>query len=650
MKALTEATAKLFAPIPLESRDRLHLALSKEGNTFIAIIKATEDEHGFRRTPSVFAQREFVQRIPERRQLDNPNLFVEKWEFAATDITCAIIHAVWPKEHVTFDDESRILYNYQLLTLTQQTRNAEVHASYKATKAVPAHSLELVEDPELKLAPYQQVATVLSSESEGFGLFMEQGAGKTPCIITQINTAARDFKEKRMYRAIIVCPNAVRMNWANEFRRFSTQKGKVTILRGGELARTKALIDALTVSDGEKFTVVIVSYGTLVPMIGVLKQIEWDLASIDEAHLIKWPETKRCKAALELRDAARARYPLTGTPVCNTPLDLYALFEFMGKGFSGFNSWKAFRSFYGTFDSSDGESKLVGVQNLPFLKERLARLSFIINKKEALPDLPEKLYSIIEVEMTKDQQDAYDNVARHLALEIESDLAESDNKSMTINNVLTKLLRLAQITSGFITWDKVVDDDGAVLQPKRVEGFKANPKIDALIEDYRTLQPDEKVIIWACWVPDIEAISARLTAEGIKHVCYYGGVSDKGRTEAERAFNEDPDCRVLVGNPQAGGAGLNLIGYPPGRADEYETDLTTEYYFSQGWSPVLRSQSEDRGHRRGTRRPVNIKDLCVPDTIDETIRERVLQKRITAYEIADIRDILATVLRGFFHA
>jgi len=454
--------------------------------------------------------------------------------------------------------------------------------------------------------------------------------------------------ENRMYRAIVVCPKNVRANWKNEFEAFGTRPGVVTVLRGGDMERTKLLIDTFAAKDCD-YAVVVCSYETMVRSWKVLKHINWDLAVLDEGHYIKSPYTQRTKQAWQLRDNSSARMVLTGTPIANTPLDLFAQFEFLGKGWSGFSSWDNFRKFYGVYEANGqtGREMLVGMQNLPFMQERLARMSYIIRKEEALPNLPDKVYDVYEVDMTSEQREIYEQVRDQLAVEIENELDASDNKQLTINNVLTKLLRLAQITAGFVKWDAIADPDtGDVLRPSMIDRFDPSPKIEACLELIKEKGPLEKTMIWTCWVQNIKSLSAALTLAGIKHVTFYGGTSDAEREEAERLFNEDPECKVFIGNPAAGGTGLNLLGYPPKRPDDAQTNCTHIIYFSQGWSSIHRSQSEDRAHRRGTRVPVRITDLCVPGTIDEEIRTRVLKKRMIAYAVSDVKEILRNVLRG----
>jgi len=456
--------------------------------------------------------------------------------------------------------------------------------------------------------------------------------------------AKRAGGEDRLYRCIIVTPNNVRMNWVHEFERFKTCQGRAVVVRGNDLQRVKLLVDAFKRRPGDEFVAIIMSYDTLVASWAQVKILHWDLAVLDESHYIKTPTAKRTKTAMQLRDRATARMCLTGTPITNHPLDLFSQFEFLGEGWSGFRSWKAFRSFYGVYQTtSAGYEKLVDCQNMPFMQARLARQSFAVKKVDALPDLPEKVYDVVEVEMTPPQAECYKTMATELVVELEEYIDGAENAQLAANHVLTKLLRLAQITSGHAVIPGEYDDEGEEVTPRRVIQFDNNPKIAALLELLQSHPENEKALVWGCWVEDIKAISRALTDAGIKHVTFYGATSDSERERAEWTYNNDPTCRVFIGNPAAGGTGLNLLGYPPGNGEAHTTNTAHEIYFSQNWSPTARSQSEDRGHRRGTRVHVRITDLCVPGTIDEDIRTRVLEKRMNADRITDVRAILKSL-------
>lgn len=667
MNPLTKNTAALLAPIRLSPNDRLSVKLNEKKDKFL--VEAYQDLNGGHAAPSWPAQNDWVQRIPEKKRLA---AHLTNWELAATDYTVEIINATWPRSQIVFDADAEIVFNYILVSGAQQDVTARTSAwlserldAVNARRELnPLTVLEasghgefyqgpmgLEVNQEWPLSLYQRVACYNAMRNEGYNLFMEQGTGKTPIVVARICNEAPILRarEKRMYRSLIVVPKNIRLNWEREWQKFCTRPGNVTVLRGGEVSRIKLLVEALAGDSESDYTTIICSIDGLKRSWNVLKNVEWDLAVLDEAHGIKSVRTERFKICMELRERAARRMALTGTPISNTPLDLYALFEFCGKGMSGFSSYEAFKDFYGVFKINEqGHKAITGVQNLPFMKERLARTAFIIRKEQALPDLPAKVYDIHEVEMGADQKDYYDKIKDHLALEIESMLEHTENKQLVINNVLTKLLRLAQITSGFIVWDPIYGDDGEVISEKAIDRIDPNPKIEALVELLKDKGPNDKTIVWACWVQDIRTIIARLKDEGIDCVSFYGGTNDKDREDAERRFNFDRDCKVFIGNPAAGGVGLNLLGYPPGD-ETYETNCNHEIYFSQNWSAVSRSQSEDRAHRRGTRNNVRITDLCVPGTIDEEIRNRVLNKRTVAYEVGDVRDILKTVLKGLKH-
>lgn len=639
MQPLNAATAQLLAPIaPGSDSELLHIDADETGNFFILSVQ----QAGIKATWWPASLNRLLSRIHERKQLDGGY-----WKVGATDTTVAIISQAWPREQLVLTDDAKLVFDYWCATSLQQEQIVQSYANYQLSKQVPEHTLRMNDDPNLRLSPYQQVAAVHALKSEGYALFMEPGTGKTAVVISVIDNAS--MAQSGMYRAIVVCPSNVRMNWQNEFKKFSTVQGSCTVLRGTQLARLGQIIDAMKAKPGDKYSIVVCSYDVLVQSWDVLQKIQWDLGVLDEIHFIKSHRTKRYEYAIKLRDKCNTRMGLTGTPITNTPLDLYTQFEFLGPGRSGFRSWKAFKNFYAIHQQNeDGFEQLVGLQNMPFMQERLSRQSFIIRKLEALPDLPPKQYHIEEVEMTTKQADVYRRLAQEMAIEIESMLNSSRNEAITVNNVLTKLLRLAQVTSGFLTYDAVYAEDGLTIERARsIEYFDPNPKLDRCVELLKTRPELSKTIIWACWRPDLDAIYKTVQKAGFGVVRFDGSTNERDRIEAERAFNNDPDCRVFVGNPAAGGIGLNLLGYPPGQGDDCDTNCDCIIYYSQNWSPTARSQSEDRPNRRGTRVPTEIIDLCVAQTIDEEIRTRVLSKITTALEVADVQQILRACLTGF---
>lgn len=648
----------MFMPLPEgsinPSQDVLSISHNKHDKFIIDCYREIKSSGGSYRVNKSSGVGDVLDRLPEAKRvkttIKNPEGYYEAWEVAATDTNIELINALVPRVCLQFvNDEAEA--HWEAITHAAQLADirAVVASEYKAHKTVPTHNYEFSADSPL--SGYQQTALYLQQLSAGFGLFMEQGTGKTPVGIAAICNGVAKLRaegSKRFYLVAIVCPNSVRANWCEELSHFSTRGGRVTVMRGTQIDRVKLLSDAIAPDEtGEvEFSAVIMGYQTLWRSWEAIKLLPWDLTILDEAQAIKDEKAEQSKSCIALRDASRQRIAMTGTPIANSALDLYNILEFLEKGGSGFSSRRAFNKFYGQYTTGDSGYKiLTGMQNLPLLQERLVRNSFFISKKEALPDLPDTVHDIVEIEMTDQQAKAYEDLSNQLALEIENTLATGGlTRQLVVTNILTKLLRLSQITSGFIAWDAVEDENGEVIQPKSWEYFPDNPKIAALCDLLLQKDPTEKTIIWANWIPDIEYIYHCCNELGIKAVKFTGSVNEEERQIAINSFNEDRDTKVFVGTAGSGGAGLNLIGYPPHAGDDYDTDCTHIIYYSMDWSSIKRSQSAARAHRRGTRRNVRITDLMVPRSIDEQIRIKVMGKQMHAIEVSDLRKIMNAAL------
>jgi len=691
LEPLSRATTTTLQPMQFLETDFLEIDVDKEGKRFIAeavclrkcptnVLPSVDDaavpsyvvtpggsfykDDRYYHYPSHEASVTWFRRIPERRQIGYGN-----WELAGTDFTALVIHHVWPHHKLVFKSEEAILlYSFLLKRFLGQSKTAAMAAEWHLNKKAPEMPSDFIEHPELPLTNYQKIALLASLNNLAYSLFMEQGTGKTPIVINRIcleGARKRAGKlpgtEKGMYRALVLVPQQVRINWEREFARFATVPGKTSILRGGKINRVRALIDGIRSEDDCAWSACILSIDSVDSIWEALSKIKWDLVIIDESHKIKNSRTDRFKSVIKIDDMrARAKMVLTGTPVTNVVFDLWSQWEWLGRGLSGFSTFENFRAYHGKWAASkegNGVQKLVGFKNVPLIQERLARLAFLILKKDANLDLPDKVYDLYEVNMDAMQANFYKKMATKLVIEIDDMLsvAEAEGKQVTVDHILTKLIRLAQICSGFIKTDDAVDLEletttkGSIFQIS-----EKNPKIEALLnilhEDWKN-DPNSKIIIWATFIEDIRAISQRLADEGIKHVGYHSVIHPDYRVsdsaKAEDVINRDKDCRVLVANPASAGIGQNFLGYDVTKPDEYDTYVNHEIYFSCNWSAVDRIQSEDRAHRRGTRTNVRITDLMIPGTIDQEIRMRVNDKRMMAMTIQDIKNILSNVVRGY---
>jgi len=233
-------------------------------------------------------------------------------------------------------------------------------------------------------------------------------------------------------------------------------------------------------------------------------------------------------------------------------------------------------------------NQVVGYQHLDELTDSLDRFSYRVLKKDCL-DLPDKIYLKRTVELTPEQGRVY-NQLKDIAL------AMIDDKMITTPNILTQILRLSQVCSGFVR-----TDDGVV---RELPSNKLGELMSALEE------VDGKVIIWASWTNDILAIEKALAKEyGPESVrTYYGDTKADERQEIVEQFQQpDSKLRFFVGQPKTGGYGLTL------------TEASTVIYFSNSYDLEVRLQSEDRAHRIGQKNNVTYIDIVTEGTVEEKI-------------------------------
>jgi len=672
LEPLSKATETLLEPLSILPNDYLLVGIDEEAKRFIAKIVTLKEpingEEGRRLlcpdgktriidrwNPSYSARWQFIRRIPEKKEiLGKLDEHINKWILAATDFTALVIHHSWPRNQVVFGEEAKVLYDYLLMRFMAQSVSANLVARFKVEGHVPSMPEDFMDRPEedRKLSPYQKIGLLASLNQPGYALFMEQGTGKTPIIVHRINLEGfrKRKRENKMYKALVICPKQVRTNWGKEFERFSVRLGKVSQLRGGQIKRMRCLNDGIMEEDDCNWSACIVSIDSVPSMWDLIKLVNWDLVVYDESHKSKNPNSRRFKHFKKYAQFPhiKQRTDLTGTPIANTIMDLWPQLEMLGEGLSGFMSFKNFKSYHGKYKKMElakGGSidKLIGLKNIPLIQERLARISFLITSKEAKLQLPDKVYDYAEVDMTIKQAKIYKKIALELVHEIEEGLHR-----MTTDHILTKLLRLAQITSGHLTWDKQVDMNTLKTFGGNVEQIEdVNPKVNYVLDEILDPErdPNGKMLVWACFIEDLRILSQRLTEAGINHVGYHRKISDRYRVKdaeaAEHKLNFDSSCRVFLANPASAGEGLNLIGYDrdnPGNSTMY---VDREIFVSCNWSYIIRNQGEKRGHRRDARSPsVRITDLVVPDTIDEEIRERLRYKKAMAMQIQDIKRIL----------
>ena len=303
---------------------------------------------------------------------------------------------------------------------------------------------------------------------------------------------------------------------------------------------------------------------------------------------------------------AKYRRILTGTPVTAGPIDIYTQMSFLSDNILQ-SSFYGFRNRYcvlrrrtinmRTFD------EIVDYQNLDELQDILKPYSYRVTKAECL-DLPDKVYTKREIEMTPKQKKVYDILKRKAYIEL------SEEKSVTAPLVITRLLRLQQIMCGFVKYD-----DG-----REEEIDKVNPRITELLQVLE--ETEGQAIIWSNYTRSIHDIENAIKKHLPNKTCatYYGDTKSEDRQEIVTEFQAGK-IDYFIGQPRTGGYGLTL------------TNATTVIYYANSYDLEVRLQSEDRPHRIGQTNKVTYIDFVTPKTIDEKIFEALRNKKSLADSI-----------------
>lgn len=645
----------------------LHLYVTESGKEFVIEIYdevIREDGAIQPQSPASIRAAQFVNRRFKHgfRTINRKNTYHPVYQVPITDYTVALIQNAWTGKK-KISDMARPYFRNIFLREHGAEMNAKRTAEFKFNSVVPSDPWFLKHDAMLAergitLSPYQKCGAYNACKSKSYAFFCDPGLGKTCMMLRKLDYVISNSTRPTM--SVVFCPKSVRSNWVNEVKKFSAYSDELHIITLQGNSPTDRLVnfindmaadEAHKIDGTPKHILLIAGFDSWVNTEKLYKSIEdggmgfeFDLAMLDESQNIANPGTKRTKTFLESRDCFANVVIATGTPFRNTPFDLYSQLEFLGKGYSGFDSFAGFKAFYGEYgapNAYNGMSRLTGFQNIPLLQEKMSKHAFVMRKEEALPFLPKKTSSILECNLSHDQLKAYIQLSQQLMAEIESYGPNPD--TITVNNILTQMLRLAQITSGF-----AATDAGTITR------FDPNPKMDLLInyligggdDDFPgvLLNKDSKVIIWTVFKENIKMIRSALQLKGITSVQFHGGMSDDEKDFSRDEFNNNRDCRVFVGIQASGGVGLNLVGFDSSKPDEYETNCDNIINYASNWSWVNREQAMNRAHRHNTRVPIHITDLLVPNSIDVEIYERLKMKGQMATTLQDLKRILTAKL------
>lgn len=478
--------------------------------------------------------------------------------------------------------------------LTKRSERMELSKAKNANVSLPKLKREL--------HPFQKAGVKYALDAERAIFGDEPGLGKTIQALTTV--IAKDA-----WPCAAIVPATVKINWQNELN--MTVNGKTAYIISG----TKPDRTGLPKAD-----LYIVNYDILPNWVPLLKQAKLKSVIFDEFHLCKTHDqkevkgkkvykTKRVQACYELAQNVDIRLGLTGTTVLNRPIELASQLDIIGRlhEFGGF--WEFATRYCGAERGRFGWT-FNGATNLKELNERLRGLCYIRReKRDVLTELPDKQTAIIPLELTNraEYNGAVDDLISYLREE-----AVANRKFQASISKLPAKEKAAAIKERQDDATYKAQQAEHLVRINALKQLTARGKLPSVltwIENF--LESGEKLVVFAHHKHIVQGIAAHFNAPYIS-----GDVPLATRQQAVDMFQNNPNCRLIVLNMQAGGVGITL------------TAASNVAFVELGWTPALHQQAEDRCHRIGQKNAVTAWYLLANDTIDEDIARLLDQKKI----------------------
>ena len=471
----------------------------------------------------------------------------------------------------------------------------------------PIDVANIIDNFKFKTSPYQHQidGVIYGLQHDKWLLGDSMGLGKSK---QSIDIAVAKKSQYGYKHCLVICGvNGLKWNWVNEVATHSDehswilgqkQRGNHTVI--GSNADKVADIKALKDGELEDKYFIITNIESLrdEDIVKGLSELcdnnTINMIIADECHMMKNPSSQQGKGFLKLK--ADSMIAMTGTPLLNTPLDLYIILKWLGYENHTFYSFRNHYCKMGGF----GGYQIVGYQHLNELQAKLDEM-MLRRKKEDVLDLPEKTYINEYVEMSDKQRIIYNEISSEIKMNI-------DQIKMA-SNPLAELIRMRQATgyTGILS-----------------SSIKVSAKLDRmeeLVED--SVSDGKKVVIFSNWTQMTDAIYERLNKNYKGIAVITGQTKDADRQNLINKFQNDEDCNIMIGTIGALGTGVTL------------SSASVVIFVDHPWTRGVYDQAVDRLHRIGQTSNILIYNLLCKNTIDEKILAIINKKGAMSDMIVD---------------
>lgn len=417
----------------------------------------------------------------------------------------------------------------------------------------------------------------------GFGGILgdEMGLGKTLQAISFILS-------KKGSKSLIVAPTSLIYNWISEFEKFAPS---VSIAAScGAKAEREEIICSI-----EKYDVIITTYNLLKRDIESYREIEFECCILDEAQYIKNPISQNAVSVKEIK--ARTRFALTGTPIENSLMELWSIFDFIMPGYL-YDENRFSTRYHKRLNEGPEILEELGKLIKPFVLRR--------RKKDVLKELPDKIEKCLMVALDGEQSRVYAAYNNHVVELIENKVKEGEFKNSKIE-VLSYITKLRQLCL----------DPSVIMNDYR----GCSGKIEALVELlHKSMEEGHRVLIFSQFTSVLKNIGKRISNEGISYSYLDGSIPSEKRMGLVKSF-EEGDNPVFLISLKAGGTGLNL------------TSADIVIHFDPWWNPAVEEQATDRAHRIGQENVVEVIKIIARGTIEEKVLSLQAEKKKLVNEL-----------------
>jgi SNF2 family DNA or RNA helicase len=431
-------------------------------------------------------------------------------------------------------------------------------------------------------------------------LDMDMGTGKTRVAIDVA------FARKDCYRVLVVCPKAVVPVWRENLEKFAPNNGWSCwdLQKGSVKAKMDDLQKWMKTPAMKQFIVINYDCVWRKPMGDMVLKCNPQMVILDESHRAKAAGSKVSKYLAMLGKRVQYKMCLSGTPMANSPLDVYGQYRFLDPSIFGTNH----NNFLGEYAIMGGPEKrfVVGYRNQQRLNEKFRSIAYSckmsdVADKIKLPDSLPPVKRMVSLP-AKD---------RKIMKGLNDDfIAECNNSVIAAGNVLTKMIRLQQIASGFC-----FTQTGPLAEKEMQE---LNTSKEDTLSDMLTDIGGTHVVVFCVFKHDLDAVARSADKSGMKHFELSGRVNELDEWKKEGG--------VFAVQIQAGAEGVDM------------TLANHAIYYSLPHSLALYNQSKARLYRPGQTRPVSFTHLIAEKTIDEAMYKALMKKE----------DIIESIKNGTF--